>query len=327
MYDVITFGAATRDVFVRSSAMELRDGEKSSGHIDACFHLGVKIDVDQLAFETGGGATNAAVTFGRLGFSTAVVSAVGNDANGQAIIEALRAEKIDAKFIQKVAGELTGFSLIMLAGSGERTVLVHRGASENISIRRVPWNSIAAKWFYVSSLGGDLRLLAKILAKAKRCGARVAWNPGGKELKKGLAVLRPLISKVDVFNLNAEEAMLLLGMSRKNLAAMGGALKGIPKMFAVITDGLNGSYAASGTEGWHSGVIDVPRVNVTGAGDAFGSGLVAGLMRKDDLRYALAVGTWNATGIVQQMGAKRGIMRLFPSPSAVKKVPMTAWRC
>ncbi len=327
MHDVITFGAATRDVFVRSSAMEIREGEKATNHVDACFHLGVKIDVDELVFETGGGATNAAVTFGRLGFSTAVVSAIGDDDNGRAVIDALKAEKVDVKFVQKVPGRLTGFSLIMLAGSGERTVLVHRGAAENISDKSVPWGAVGAKWFYVSSLGGDLKLLRKILAKAKECGARVAWNPGGKELKRGLAELRPLMSKVDIFNLNVEETMMLLGEKSKNLAAMGRILRTIPKRAAIITDGLNGSYAVNRTEGWHSGIINVPRVNVTGAGDAFGSGLVAGLMRKDDLRYALAVGTWNATGIVQQMGAKRGIMRLFPSLTAVKKVPMTAWKC
>ena len=63
MFDVITFGSATRDVFLRSKAMELH---KEHGIEEACFPFGAKIDIDDIDFETGGGATNNAVTFTRL---------------------------------------------------------------------------------------------------------------------------------------------------------------------------------------------------------------------------------------------------------------------
>ena len=49
-------------------------------------------------------------------------------------------------------------------------------------------------------------------------------------------------------------------------------------------------------------------VDRTGAGDAFGSGFVAGLLLKDDIDYAIKIGSANATSKVENMGAKAGLL-------------------
>jgi sugar/nucleoside kinase (ribokinase family) len=326
MYDIITVGAATRDVFVKSAAFDVHEKDHSAGSFEGCFPLGAKIEIDDLVFETGGGATNAATTFSRLGYRTAIVTAVGGDEIGEEMIGVLRAERIDGKLVQKDPKNRTGYSIIILAESGERTVLVYRGASEHISAMRIAWPKVAAKWLYVSSLAGNIDLMERIIRHAQKKHMRIAWNPGAKEVRLGLHALAPLIRSVDLFNVNKEEAGVLLGTDPQNLAHLIKNLRSLPCRSAIITDGLAGAYATDGDDVWHSATIDVPRINVTGAGDAFGSGVVAGLMRKDDLRYALAVGTWNATGVVQKMGPKRGIIKTFPSSSAIKKVVITPWK-
>lgn len=325
MYDVITIGSATRDVFIKSTALEIHSKDHSASSLEACFPLGAKIEVDELILETGGGATNAAVTFARLGHRTATVASIGKDSAGEEISRVLESEGVDAALLQRHAKARTGFSVILLAGSGERTVLVFRGAAEKLDGKAILWRSLQAKWFYISSIGGDIRLMRKILEHAAKRRIRVAWNPGSKEIRHGLRALSPLIRMVDVFNLNKEEAAQLVSTDPQNFAHILKSLRTLPRRALVVTDGLAGSYAAESDDTWHSGVLDVPRVNVTGAGDAFGSGLVAGLMRKDDIRHALAVATWNATGIVQQMGAKRGIIRAYPSAAAIKKVVIKSW--
>ncbi len=326
MLDVITIGSATRDIFVRSGAFDVHQDAHVDTSVEGCFPLGAKIELDDLVFETGGGATNAAVTFGRLGRSVAVLAAVGDDASGKEIAAVMRSEGVRSNLLQVHRKGRTGSSVILLAGSGERTVLVYRGAAEKLDAKAVPWKSLVARWFYVSSVGGDLALMKKILAHAARKGVKVAWNPGSKEIRHGLAALEPLIRQTDLFNLNKEEAASLVGTDPKDLAKIVAGLRALPRRALVITDGLAGAYAAEGKDAWHSGIIDVPRVNVTGAGDAFGSGIVAGLIKRDDIRYGLAVGTWNATGIVQQMGAKRGIIRSYPAAAAVKRVPIEPWK-
>lgn len=323
-YDVITFGGATRDIFVKSTAFEIHESATSETHFEGCFPLGAKIDLQDLIFETGGGATNGAVTFARLGYKTATVMAIGDDRAGADVTDALKKEGVSPILFQKLPKSRTGVGIIILSGSGERTILVYRGAASTIKASRIPWPKVKAKWFYCSSFGGELDLLTKVLAQAKKVGAKVAWNPGNKELAQGFAKLEPLIRQVDVFNLNKEEAADLCGLKPDDLKSIIAKLRSLPKRVLVVTDGKKGAYAADGDKIWRSGIIDVPRINVTGAGDAFGSGLVAGLMRKDDVRYALAVGTWNATGVVQQMGAKRGIIHKYPTPKMITDVPLEA---
>lgn len=324
-HDVITFGSATRDVFLRSSAFEVHERDDGPTGVEACFPLGAKINVDELMFETGGGATNAAVTFARLGFSVSAVSSIGDDAGGREIRTTLEKSGVATDLLQSHRNGRTGYSIIIVAGSGERTILVFRGASNRLAPARIPWKRLAAKWFYMSSLGGRIDIAERVLRHAERVGAKVAWNPGGSEIKLGVKRLEPLIAKTEVFNLNREEAALLTGHDRKDLGKIIGRLEGLPKRALLVTDGLGGTYAAAGGATLHAGIVDVPRVNTTGAGDAFGSGFVSGLLKKDDIRYALAVGTWNATGVVQEMGAKRGLLARFPSPRAIAEVPIRPW--
>jgi sugar/nucleoside kinase (ribokinase family) len=325
MHDVITIGAATRDIFIRSTAFEVHSDPHQTGADEGCFPLGAKIEIDELVFETGGGATNAAVTFGRLGHKTAIISAVGEDQGADEIIGAIGREGVSSEYMQRIPHLQTGTSIIAVAGSGERTVLVYRGAASAIAAAAVPWDKVQAKWFYISSVGGNFDLMNAALLRAGQGGIKVAWNPGAKELGEGLEAVAPLIKQADVFNLNREEAAQLCGKPVADLAGIIDALRIYPKKLLVVTDGKAGAYAATRDAILWSGIIDVPRLNVTGAGDAFGSGVVAGFLKTDDVRYALAVGTWNATGVVQQMGAKRGLLRTYPSDLASAKVPIKPW--
>jgi len=313
MLDVITIGSATRDVFIKSATLDVHESDEPPFGMESCFPIGAKIDIDEMVFQTGGGATNAAATLARLGFKVATVSSIGRDPNGRDITEEFSELGISDRFLQRDSGDQTAYSIIIVAGSGERTILVYRGASRRLDPEAIPWKKLRAKWFYLSSLGGDIKTVARILEHAESNGIRVAWNPGNGELKHGIGELESLIRKVDVFNLNREEASALTGIGTEDLNGIIGRLRGLPKRFLLVTDGLGGTYAADAENVSHCGVIDVPRSNTTGAGDAFGSGFVAGLLRKDDVSYALAVGTWNATGVVQEMGAKRGLLSAFPS--------------
>ena len=54
---------------------------------------------------------------------------------------------------------------------------------------------------------------------------------------------------------------------------------------------------------------DTPTPDRTGAGDAFGSGFVAKIIEEAGLTEALTFGSANSTSVVQQIGAKTGILR------------------
>lgn len=326
MYDVITIGSATTDVFVRAPMLDLHR-RHTTGTTEACFTMGAKIDINDLDIMTGGGATNAAATFASLGYRVATIASVGDDDNGLIVKGKLHDLGISTRFMQTDKKENTGYSIIILAGSGERTVLVHRGASKTIEHDDIPWDNLRTKWFYMSSLAGDLKLARRVLDHAEKIGARVAWNPGNGELKKGPRAMRPLVRKTDVLLVNKEEAMMLTGSKSNDIDDVFDSFTAQPKTALIITDGRKGSWARHA-----DGIVYYPipdkrkPKNTTGAGDAFGSGLVAGLLKKDDPGYALAVGTWNATGVVMETGAKKGILSRFPSKSKLNKVAIRVWK-
>jgi sugar/nucleoside kinase (ribokinase family) len=114
-------------VFLVSDQFKMIRSPKFETGIGECVALGTKIDVDQIVHTTGGGATNAAVTFARLGFTTAAVCRVGEDKAGEEIVWDLEGDGVDTSLVKKIAGGQTGYSTLLTAPSGERSVLVYLG--------------------------------------------------------------------------------------------------------------------------------------------------------------------------------------------------------
>ncbi len=317
-FDIVTLGSATRDVFIRSKAFERRNDPGAPDGFDACFPMGAKIPVDEIAFQTGGGATNAAVTFARFGLKTACVSRVGDDLGGREILTELKREKIDATGIQIDPKEHSAYSVILLAGSGNRAILVHRGAARRLDAKRIPWDKLRGGWLYLTSVAGDAKTLRAVFGHAKTSLMRVAWNPGNAELDLGFDRLLPWLMQTDVLILNRDEAAHLANLAPRDLQRILNKLGPIPRQCLVLTDGAHGAYAHLRGSTWHAPAIEGKALNTTGAGDAFGSAFVAALIKQGDAMSALKAATLNAHGVVTHMGAKAGILKAFPGKAAAK---------
>ena len=85
-FDIVTFGSAVVDAFV-DTKFNKKDNRFS-------YPAGSKILVNDLKFDIGGGATNTAVAFSRLGLKTGCICKIGNDNNGQDVLDMLQKEKI-----------------------------------------------------------------------------------------------------------------------------------------------------------------------------------------------------------------------------------------
>src|SRR3989338_5599010 len=95
MYDVITVGSATLDVFARTKFSELIKIINPKGETDLlAFPSGSKILLDEVEFTTGGGGTNTAVALSRLGHKVAFIGKLGDGTNSDFINKNLADEKI-----------------------------------------------------------------------------------------------------------------------------------------------------------------------------------------------------------------------------------------
>ncbi|MEK7496382.1 MAG: PfkB family carbohydrate kinase, partial [Patescibacteria group bacterium] len=78
---------------------------------------------------------------------------------------------------------------------------------------------------------------------------------------------------------------------------------------ALITDGANGAYYMNQTAIYHQSAFKVNPVNTTGAGDAFGSGFLAGFINSNsNAKTALHLGMLNATAVIMHNGAQKGLL-------------------
>ncbi len=302
---ILTIGAATQDVFLTGKALHGRRDVRTRDYVEQ-FPMGAKVEVEHVYFDTGGGATNAAVTFARQGLHVGYIGKIGHDPAGAEILRVLRKEGVNVDRVVTDGKLATGYAAIMLASNGERTILSHRGASHSLAAKDVAIRTMEADWLYISSLSGNFDLLGKLLKHANLHGIQVAIDPGAAELAQPKK-LKSLLPLVTVLKCNAQELALLFG-GKDARDTVSRAANACP--YVVGTDGPAGSYAAVGGKLYQAGQYQkVKAIDRTGAGDAFGSGFIAALARGEATEDALTFASANATSVVTQIGSKPGILK------------------
>ena len=104
------------------------------------------------------------------------------------------------------------------------------------------------------------------------------------------------------------EAKFLLHDETKNhIPELLEHLRELGPKIVVITDGQKGSYAYDGAKKYYLNIFDAPIVERTGCGDAFGSGFTAALAYGGDVKEAMRWGNVNASGVIQYVGAQKGL--------------------
>lgn len=310
---IVCIGGATQDVFLAGKALAGKRDVRTKATVEQ-FPLGSKVDIDGVVYSTGGGATNAAVTFARQGLTTAFVGKIGNDPAGAEVLRTLRHEAVNVDLVMKDTNSGTSYSTIMVAPSGERVVLVYRGASHNLTTKSMHWDAIKGEWLYITSLAGNFDVLKQLIKHAKTRSMKVAFVPGELELAKPKKV-RALLSSIDILLGNTQEMKELFGIHDiKEL--MLNTIGVCP--FIVATDAANGVYVSDSDRIYQAPAYKKVKVlDRTGAGDAFASGFVSVIALGGSVADAVTLGSANATSVVQHYGAKEGILK------AQKLKPMT----
>lgn len=300
---IVSIGAAVQDVFLLGKIFR---PEREEDGLKAEFSLGSKNEVEEIVFSVGGGATNASVTFARQGLHSMYMGRLGQDIAAKAVLDVLHAEDVDTSLVLETPKYNTGYSLLMLTPTGERTILTYRGASNHYDLKPVDFQETRPDWFYVSSLSGDIDALKTIVKYATAHGVRVAVNPGKGELKHRKEFLE-IAKSCHILSVNKEEMQQLIDESDTK-ALMKKATRLVP--LVIVTDGPKGSIACDGEKIYKAGMYkNVKVLDRTGAGDAFSSGFVSQVAQGESISQAMTFASANSTSVVTQLGAKTGILR------------------
>ncbi len=301
MYDIISIGSSIVDSFITSKSFQVK---KTDAGVLLCQTYGEKIDVDEYIIETGGGGSNTAVGFARMGFRTAVVTELGKDVLANFIIEELHKERVATNFVVKEKNEKTGGSIILLGEDGGRTIMVHRGAAAQLDQKDIPAAHISrSKWVHLSSISGQEETLKFILELALDAHTHLSWNPGNKELQLLLHGAIDLSrSPVNLLFVNRYEWDLI----RERQAEL---LRVIPQI--VVTEGkYGGEVFINGQHHIRFFAQATQMVDETGAGDAFIVGYLTGKMKGKTVVECCNWGKKNAESVISKIGAKPGLLTI-----------------
>jgi fructokinase len=123
--------------------------------------------------------------------------------------------------------------------------------------------------------------------------------------------------------MNKEEGKLLTG--KKTIKSILQRLATKDKV-RLITNGKNGTTALFNNTTLFADTTGTIGISSTGAGDAFGSGFLSGIIKTNDIKYALAVGTLNAEAVIQKIGAKNGLLKTWPTKKNIKRIKITEFK-
>ena len=325
MYDVITIGSATLDVFVESDSANIVSVNSLKKKTEfMSFPYGAKVEIDGFSRNIGGGGVNTAANFANLGLKTSTIVKLGNDEVAPVIKSKMEHDGVDTSNIITSKDYLSGFSIILVSFQGDRTVLAHRGANSKISEDEINFDVFKnTKWIYVAPLAGDTnKLLDKIADFAAKNNINLAINAGSTARKKGEAYFNNILKTAKIVVMNKEEASMLTKIQVRpdtkdekfsdkeihpDVITMLKKLHCKQDSLAVITDGKYGVYCYDGKDFYHAPEFSAKVVSTLGAGDAFSSTLVATIHKYGyDIEKALAYASVNAAAVIEKFGAQEG---------------------
>lgn len=316
---VCVIGGSTWDVLFTTSQADLVNVGGRRTEPLLAFPYGGKVDATEVIYGYGGGAANVAVGLAHLGVRVDVVTRIGKEWRGQEVIKNFHGFGVGTKQIQKDRQLKTALAFIVTAGQGhDHVAFVSRGATINLSVP----STLPQKyqWCYVSALVGKdwSAKLGRLFKSFSNQGGKIFWNPGAAQLAEPQKMLS-LLKYVTVLDLNNDEASLLLRKLKrspstsintlvKNLRLLGPEL-------VLITAGKNGAYLDDGNKVLHHPIYNVTPINTTGAGDAFGSGWLAGYLASGwNLNVAMQWGMLNSNSVIMHPGAQKGLLSLSTLP-------------
>ena len=260
----------------------------------------------RISSSSGGAAGNVAAWLTRTDARSTIVSHVGDDPAGAAIVAEFDALGVDHGDLV-IPGETSGVVVVLVDASGERTMFPDKGANSRLTLADLPDLS-RFQAVYISGYA-LLNPLARdgvlaMIEKIKADGLPIYFDPASVGAMKDVAdkELHNWFSMMDVLFLNEEESIYLTGSVDIERAL--NYLLDFSKV-VVIKRGSAGAIAkARGFDSISLPAVAATVIDTTGAGDSFAAGFIASYSKNHDLTAALQAGGELAAGCVAIVGGR-----------------------
>lgn len=283
--------------------------------------------VNKTTSSPGGSAANTVYGLAKLGVSSGVIGVVGDDVEGEVSIREFQTVGVDTSQIKVKPGVKTGLVLCLSDRLGKRSLYVTPGANNLLTIDDLDLTYInRSRILHISSFADDrqFKMLLELMGRLDSA-IKVSFAPGVLHSTKRLKALTPILEKTDVLFINQHELQHLTGedviAGAENCLKQGcrmvavtlgrgmrlelgkGASHRIVTATSYIRD-TDSEYAIEATQKIMSAAY------TTGAGDAFATGFLYGLLKGKGLEECGRLGDIVAQFSITEVGTRQGLPTL-----------------
>jgi len=289
-----------------------RIGVVGSSNVDLVTYVdrmpvwGETIAAPRFEMSHGGKGANQAVAAAKLGANVVMVSKVGDDMLGEGVLLNFERTGVDAKHVQRVAGQSTGTATILVDKSGDNFILIVKGANGDLSpddVERAGDDLITCDLILLQ-LEVPLKTVYAAIAFGKRHGVKTVLNPAPAVRDLDMARARDASFLMP----NETELAILTSMPVESEAEVAAAAQSLIRQgfeAVIVTLGARGALLAAREGVRRVAPVKVQAIDTTGAGDAFIGSFARYFAAGLDLDAALAQATRYAADSVTKRGAQK----------------------
>lgn len=264
---------------------------------------------------SGGSVANSIAGFANLGGSAAYIGRVRDDQLGEIFVHDMRSLGVDVRLRPVNDGSPTARCHVLIDQHGQRTMQTYLGACTELSLSDINAETVGHPDVifiegYIWDIAEGPELAAEAMRIAKTVGSKVALS-----LSDSFCVERhreafhdAVREGVDIVIADEDEVIELL--QAENFEETAARLVDYDNLF-VMTRSEKGSVITNGKQKIVQAATPVEEIiDTTGAGDAYAAGFLYGYTQKKSLEECARLGTFCATQVIQQVGARieRGVL-------------------
>jgi ribokinase len=248
--------------------------------------------------ESGGGqAANTIYALARMGFKTMLMGKVGEDEWGDLILKGLSG--IDMKNI--IREGRSGICISILTPEGERSMIAFPNVNDTLDVKDIDITAFDdCRFLHLTSFAGSCPLQAQIeLVKSLKQGPLISFDPGNLYAQAGLNSILPIVKRTYCLFATDNELERITGLHHQRAATQ---MLDLGVQMVICKQGAKGAYLVDRQRRLDFPAMEVEVKDVTGAGDCFAAGFLAGLIMGVDLESCGLLGTHAAASCITGYG-------------------------
>lgn len=301
MYDLITIGNITIDLFFQGDCLTIKDNRIQLA-------LGGKYFVDHFSESVGGGGANVAIGASKQGIKTAVIGNVGRNPFQKIIFAKLHEAKVATELITEVDNYLC-ISAVLLAKNGEKSIINYGNSHQHIFSNEKDLNRLLkTKIVYMGNLPHvSMTEKEMTLSFLRKNHIPTVVNLGVVDCRREEKQLQQLLRYIDILILNGHEFAELTKKSYDRLdfnTEFINKFSALQDKLLVVTDGEKGSYAYYQSHYFSQLAEPVNKIiDTSGCGDGYTAGFIAEYLKTKDIQKSMLCGAQYAAKILKKIGA------------------------